>query len=103
MTNSKTFAYGTLGASTDTFLLSGREHVVLLDIPFSFDSSLENKTVSVIGTMGVPASSTATKFIVEKIAGHDAIARIAHEIYQSGHGGSADDNWFRAERELLGI
>ena len=53
--------------------------------------------------MGVPSSSTATKLIVEKIAGHDAIARRAHEIHQSGHGGSADDNWFRAERELLGI
>ena len=103
MTNTKTFACGTLGASTDTFLLSGREHVILLDIPFSFDSSLENKTVSVIGTMGFPSSSTRTKLIVEKIVGHEAIAKRAYEIHQSGRGDAADENWFRAERELLGL
>lgn len=103
MTSTKTFAYGTLGASTDTFLLSGGEHVILLDIPFSFDSSLENKTVSVIGMMGVPPSSTLTKLMVEKIIGHEAIAKRAYEIHQLGRGGAADENWLRAERELLGL
>lgn len=30
----------------------------------------------------------------------DAIARRAYEIYASGHGGSAEENWLRAEGEL---
>ena len=34
---------------------------------------------------------------------HDQIARRAYEIWQSGNGGSQDDNWFRAERELRGM
>ena len=33
----------------------------------------------------------------------DQIARRAYEIWQSGKGGSQDDNWFRAERELRGM
>ena len=32
----------------------------------------------------------------------DQIARKAYEIWQSGKGGSQDDNWYRAERELRG-
>jgi hypothetical protein len=31
---------------------------------------------------------------------HDQIARRAFEISQSGTGGSPEENWFRAEREL---
>ena len=31
---------------------------------------------------------------------YDQIARRAYEIWTSGKGGSQDDNWFRAEREL---
>lgn len=103
MANSKTFAYGTLGASTDTWFLSGGEHLILLDISIPFDTTLERKTVSVVGKMGIPPSSPRTKLIVEKIVGHDAIAERAYEIDQSGHGRSADDNWFRAERDLLGL
>jgi hypothetical protein len=34
---------------------------------------------------------------------HDQIAHRAYEIWQSGKGGSQDDNWFRAERELRGM
>ena len=30
------------------------------------------------------------------------IARRAYEIYKSGKGGTPEDNWFRAERELRG-
>jgi hypothetical protein len=33
----------------------------------------------------------------------DQIARRAYEIWKSGKGGSQDENWFRAERELRGI
>jgi hypothetical protein len=32
----------------------------------------------------------------------DLIAKRAYEIHLSGNGGSQDDNWFRAERELRG-
>ena len=98
-----TFAFGTLNADTDTWFLVTREGILLLDVPFAFEGTLERKTVSVIGRMGIPPSSPRTKLIVEKIVGHEAIARRAYEIYQSGHGGTADDNWFRAERELLGL
>ena len=31
---------------------------------------------------------------------HDQIARRAYEIFKSGNGGTPEDNWFRAEREL---
>ena len=100
--NPKTFAYGTLGADTDTFFLMTPERMILLDVSFPIEGSLENKSVSVIGRMGVPPSSPGiTKLIAEQIVSHEAIAKRAYEIYQSGHGGSADDNWFRAERELL--
>lgn len=80
---SKTVAYGTLQADSDTWLLA-REQVTLLDITFPFDTSLEHQMVSVIGRMGIPAGSPFTKFIVEKIVGHDAIARYAYQIWQSG-------------------
>ena len=33
---------------------------------------------------------------------YDQIAARAYEIYQSGQGGSEQENWFRAERELRG-
>lgn len=33
----------------------------------------------------------------------EMIATRAYEISQSGFGGSEDDNWFRAERELRGV
>jgi len=101
-TKSKTMDYGTLRASTDSWLLV-REHVRLLHIPFDFDTSIEGKMVSVIGRMGVPEGSPDTRLIVEKIVLHDDIAARAQAIHKSGHGGSAEDNWLRAERELLGM
>lgn len=33
---------------------------------------------------------------------HDQIARRAYDIWKSGRGGSQDENWYRAERELRG-
>jgi hypothetical protein len=33
----------------------------------------------------------------------DQVARRAYEISQSGTGGTPDENWFRAERELRGL
>ena len=34
---------------------------------------------------------------------YEQIAKRAYEIWKSGKGGSQDENWFRAERELKGI
>jgi hypothetical protein len=34
---------------------------------------------------------------------HEQIAKRAYEISQSGNGGSPEDNWLRAERELRGL
>jgi Protein of unknown function (DUF2934) len=99
----KTFAYGTLEENGDTWFLMTRDRMIFLDAALS-DLSLEHRTVSVIGTMGIPpASPGITKLIVENIAPHEAIAIRAYEIYRSGQGGSSDDHWYRAERELLGL
>ena len=34
---------------------------------------------------------------------HELIARRAYEIWASGQGGTAMENWIRAERELRGV
>jgi hypothetical protein len=100
----KTFAFGTLEADTDTWLLASND-VIALDINLleNFDSSLEHKKVSVIGTMGIPPSFPDIKLIVEKLASHTDIAIRAYNIFRAGTGGSSNDHWFRAERELLGL
>jgi hypothetical protein len=102
MASEKVFAYGILESDTDTWLLRRPAKFILLDVPFPFDLSLVHKDVSAIGTMGQPPSAPGiTKLLVEKLVGHEAIAVRAFEIYSSGHGGSSEDNWLRAERELL--
>ena len=99
----KSITYGTLEENGDTWFLMRPDRMILLDIPFQVDGSLQHKTVSVIGTMGIPPSSPGiTKLIVEKIVSYAAIAMKAYALYQSGHG-NADDNWYRAERNLLGL
>lgn len=99
----KTFAYGILEADTDSWLLAA-DHVIALDVNSlkSFDRSLEHKTVSVVGAIGIPKTSPGiTKLIVENMASHDAIKKRAFEIYQSGQHGSDADHWLNAEHELL--
>jgi hypothetical protein len=100
--NSRTFAFGTLEETGDTWLLIARDRIIPLDVTLS-DLSLERKTVSVIGKVGIPPSAPGiTKLIVEKLVTHDDIAKRAYEIYKD-HGGSADENWFRAEGDLLHV
>ena len=101
-TELKTMDHGTLAASSDSWLLVG-DHVKPLHIPFDFDTSIEGKLVSVIGKIGMPEGSSESKLIVEKIVLHADIAARADAIHQSGQGGSAEENWLRAERELLGV
>ena len=36
----------------------------------------------------------------ERGSGYDEIAKRAYEIFESGEGGTAQENWERAEREL---
>lgn len=45
----------------------------------------------------LPRSEPASRQIT-----HEMIAKRAYEIYASGQGGSQDENWARAERELRG-
>lgn len=101
----KTFAYGKLESDTDSWLLAS-DHVIVLDVNSlkSFDGSLAHKTVSVVGTMGIPKTAPGiNKLIVENMASHDAIKKRAFEIFQSGQFGSDADHWLRAEHELLNI
>ena len=100
----KTFAYGTLEENGDTWFLSGSNRFILLDIPILLDNSLQHKTVSVIGKMGIPDSAPGiTKLIVDKIISHEAIAIRAFDIFKSDEGGSPVDHWLRAEQELLNL
>jgi hypothetical protein len=101
--NSRTFAFGTLEETGDTWLLIARDRVIPLEVALS-DLSLEHKTVSVIGKMGIPPSAPGiTKLIVEKLATHDDIAIRAFDLFNSGAEGSQDDQWLRAERELMNM
>ena len=101
METSKTLAHGTLGANSDTWFLMTRDQMLLVDVSFVVDSSLEGKAVSIVGMMGKPSGSPFVKLIAERIVSHEAIAARAFEIYHSDPASSADDNWLRAERELL--
>ena len=50
----------------------------------------------------VPKAATVAPSAVKKEVTYEMIARRAYEIYLSGTGGSSEDNWHRAERELRG-
>jgi hypothetical protein len=46
---------------------------------------------------------TNPTFFLEKVVTFEAIQQRAFDIFESGHGGSALENWLRAEQELLAI
>ena len=46
------------------------------------------------------ARSASSRSVTPRQVTHEQIARRAYEIFKSGTGGSTEDNWFRAEREL---
>lgn len=94
-------ASGTLQETGDTWLLIARERIILLDLALA-DLSLEHKTVSAKGKMGIPPSAPGmVKLIVENLVSYDDIAIRAFDLFKSGVAGSQDDHWLRAERELL--
>ena len=98
----KTIAYGTLEENGDTWLLMARDRMIFLEANLR-DLTLEHKTATVIGTMQHFPQSGLNKLVVEKIAPHESIAIRAFDIFKSGAGGSQDDHWFSAERELLNL
>jgi hypothetical protein len=59
-------------------------------------------TVSAVRNSAVPpkASPVAAKKIAPS---YDQIALSAYYIWRSGNGGSQEENWFRAERQLRGV
>jgi len=49
---------------------------------------------------GAPRARAITRIVEPKEITYQMIALRAFEIHASGTGGSQDDNWYRAEREL---
>jgi hypothetical protein len=66
---------------------------------------LENQKVSIAGKREDLSSSAgiANTFKAERIVSHTAIAERASVIFKTGKAGSAADNWYLAEKELLGL
>jgi hypothetical protein len=103
MPTPKIVANGILEEDGDTWMIVS-ERVIPIDASFSIDLSLEHKSVSVVGRMGIPPSAPGiTKLLAEKIVSHEDIAMRAYDLYRSGRGESAVDDWLRAERELLDV
>ena len=47
-----------------------------------------------------PSRSSIRSAVTAREVTHEQIARRAYEIFKSGVGGTPEDNWYRAEREL---
>lgn len=75
---------------------------------FELGNRFNHKQVSILGRRGKrplggdPDSPTVPTFLVRNMVTQAEIAKRAFEIHQSGRGGSALDDWLRAERQLLG-
>lgn len=70
--------------------------------PAATRAAVAGPTVTAIRNSAVPPKSSAG--VAKKPApSHDQIALRAYYIWKSGTGGSQDENWFRAERELRGL
>ena len=62
-----------------------------------------NKKTTTTATQSQPEPkfSTASRSpATRREVTHEQVARRAYEIFKSGTGGTPEDNWFRAEREL---
>jgi hypothetical protein len=67
------------------------------------DTTMVNKKTTTPTTKteaSAKASTVSRSVTARREISHDLIARRAYEIFKSGAGGSTEDNWFRAEREL---
>jgi hypothetical protein len=70
--------------------------------PVAAKAPVAAPTITAVRNSAVPPKSTAS--VAKKLAPtHDQIALSAYFIWKSGVGGSPDENWFRAERDLRGL
>jgi len=63
------------------------------------------KTAATKTAAKTAVKSAAKKAPAKKVAAtHEEVSRLAHEYYleRGGHHGSDEDDWMRAEKELLG-
>jgi hypothetical protein len=72
------------------------------------DDRLNHQRVSVLGRMGhrqlgIENTMWVPSLVASKLVTHAEIALRALAISESALGGSAFDNWLRAEKELLGL
>jgi len=67
--------------------------------PKAVAKSAPAPTTTAVRNSAVPPKAAAKKLAPT----YDQIALSAYLIWKSGRGGSQEDNWFRAERELRGV
>lgn len=107
--------HGNIGATTDLlFLVNGNVvgqvglHSKVGDNDLALALGKAADTFERIAVIGIflerePITSSLPKFLVEQFALHDEIAQRAFAISQSEESGAPEQNWIRAEQELLGI
>lgn len=93
--------FGDLFFTTDNVVLANGIvplNEIFLDGPID-PAAREGEPVTVAGTI----NEAQTRMAVEKFVRHQSVAERAYEIFASGQGGTAEENWVRAEKELLGF
>lgn len=95
--------WGTLTLTHDRLLLQEAHGSDVPILCFAGENAheLDRQVVSVVGHKA-DAEGADQPIVAEKVVSHEAVALRAYELHQSGSGGSASENWLRAERELLG-
>lgn len=108
---------GNLGATTDFWflangnvpdhqiVLTGQDERVELDFSQAEGQPGAFPQVTVVGHFSPESAQQdqLRRFVVGQCVSHRAIADRAFAIFASANGGSAQDNWLRAERDLLGL
>jgi hypothetical protein len=107
---------GNLGATTDFWFLTngnipdgelvvtGQDAQVELSLTKAEGRPGAFPPVTVLGHFVSDAQpNRLARFVVAKCVAHSVIAEQAFAIFASQKGVSAEDNWLRAERELLGL
>jgi len=97
----KTIIHGILQRSEETWLLKTDIGSIAIGSVASIEPALEHQDVSILGALYEPSS--VRMFFADRIVTHAEIAARAMAIYNSGTGGSSEENWIRAEKELLGL
>jgi hypothetical protein len=111
-------SWGIFSSDSDEFLLQETGNSPFVQVTYSPPSITESdqhrvasladhhQRVSILGHGGELAVTELGKLrsiIAERIVSHEDVARHAFEIFKSGSGASAFDNWLHAERHVLGI